>query len=72
VQLGLGLQSLVSRYITFGPEIRKLKKNWAKPRAMARVARGVHPPLLPLQKVMHGDVKPGPVKSQITTTINVK
>ena len=24
---------------------RKTKKNWAEPRAMARVARGVHPPL---------------------------
>ena len=46
MQLGLGLQSLVSRYITFGPEIGKLKKNWAEPRTMARVARGVHPPLL--------------------------
>ena len=22
-----------------------MKKNWAEPRAMARVARGVHPPL---------------------------
>ena len=25
---------------------RKTKKNWAEPRAMARVARGVHPPLV--------------------------
>ena len=35
-----------------------MKKNWAEPRAMARVARGVHPPL---RKLVDVDFGPPPL-----------